>query len=97
MITKEQLGHRFGFVTLSPGEISISDNDDDTIHDFHILQFCGDPDGIFILVEKANYTFKKSKTGDDYILTRVVLIKTYKDKQSGLYLPGAEVHEWEGD
>lgn len=93
MITKDLLGHRFTFVSTKPGEITTADLDNDFIYDIPILQVWGDKDSLFILSEKANYTFKTSEDGEDYILKRVVLIKIAKEKSSGLYLPGAEVYE----
>lgn len=97
MITQEQLGHAFGFVTMTPGELTAADNTDDTIHDISFLQFLGDADGMYIFSDGANYTFQKSKNGEDYILTKVALVKIGKDEASGLYLPGAEVYSLEGD
>lgn len=76
MITQEQLGHKFGFVMMTPGKISAADNDDDIVHELSILKLWADAEEIFVLVERAHYIFKKSKNGEDYILTRVCLVKT---------------------
>lgn len=66
-------------------------------HSPPLLQFWADAESIFVLVEKGNYTFQKSKDGRQYILTRVVLVKTEKIEGTNLWLPGAEVYKWEGD
>lgn len=80
-----------------PGEVIASDITNGTVHDLQILQIWADAETIFILSERANYSFRKSKNGADYILTRVVLITMGTVGNSGLYLPGAEVYEWEGE
>lgn len=97
MILPEQLGHRFGFVMMTPGKISAADNDDGTVHELSILKLWADEEEIFVLLERAHYIFKKSKNGEDYILSRVCLVKTGKIEGANLWLPGAEVYNWEGD
>lgn len=96
MIKKEQLGHRFACFTGKSGEITLTDLDTGQRYDIPLLQIWGDADGVFVLSEGANYTFKKSKSGHCYILDRIVLIKTEKERHSGLYLPGAEIYKLEG-
>ncbi len=97
MIDRTQLGHSFAFTMTRPGQVSAYDLTDSTLHDLQILQIWGDAEAIFILSERANYSFRKSKNEADYILTRVVLITMGTVGNSGLYLPGAEVYEWEGE
>lgn len=97
MILPEELGNAFGFQTCAPGELNVTDLNTGQSHSTRLIQFWADAESIFILAERANYTFKKSKDGKRYILTRIVLVKIEEDKHLGMRLPGAEVYNWEGD
>lgn len=93
MITQEQLGHSFVYITISPGEITLTDIVTKRGYAISFLQFWADLENIYIVADKANYAFKKNKDGTRYILTRIVLVTTKQIDNTYMRLPGAEIYE----
>lgn len=93
MIDQSQLGHRYLFVIKKAGEVSVIDIDTGQTHDVRYLLFSIEHEFVFIISERTNLTFKRDTISNEYILSRYTVIKTEKDNDTGLYLPGAETYE----